>query len=173
MEEIFLDEIRLVAEEIYPRTFVRKKVEKILEKVDFLLDYYPEADENCVKAAAWLQFIVHPRFGYKGDRYHVACARKASSILKDMGVKSKDITKIADAIRAHRAKGVPYPERIEAKILFSANYMAGTEIKTLFGKVVEDMEEGWIKKKFILPEAGGRFEDDKIDRLKEKYLSDK
>ncbi len=169
MEEKFLERIIEIAEEKYPRTFVRKKVEKLLEKVDYLIDYYPEADKNCVKAAAWLQFIIHPRFGYKGDRHHVAAARKSSSILREMGVKGKDITKISDAIRAHRAKGVPYPERIEAKILFSANYMAGTEIKTLFGKVVEDMEEGWIKKKFILPEAGGRYERDKIERLKEKY----
>ncbi len=172
MEDRVLEEVKEIARERYPKVFIRKKVKKVVEKVEYLLDYYPEASGNCVKAAAWLQFYIHPRFGYSGDRQNIAAAHKASSILQELGVSSKDINKVSRAIRAHRIKGVPYPEKLESKILFSANYMAGTSVQTLFGRVVDEKEEDKIKKKYILPEAGSRYEMDKIDRLKEKYGSD-
>lgn len=169
MDDDTLEEIMEICENKFSPHFIRNHVKPVLENVDYLLNYHPSADENCLKASVWLQDIIHKETGYKGNKHHVESARKASKILRELDVSSDEINCITDAIRCHRFKGVPYPEKLESKIVFSANYMANSEVKTLFGKPVEQVEEDRIKKRFLLPEAGAKYEDDRIDRLKEKY----
>lgn len=169
MEESKLEETVSYCRERYPKHFVRNKVEKLVEKAEYLLENYEEADKNCVIAAAWLQFLHHPDTGYNGERYHVASARAATNYLRGIGVDNKDANTVGDAVRSHRPMGLPYPESIESRILFSANYLAGTEVKKVFGRVVKDIDEDATKKKFLLPEAATGYEKDKIDRLRQKY----
>lgn len=169
MDDKKVEEVRKIAEEKFSDQFVRNHIRPVMKSAEYLLDYYPDACGNCVIAAVWLQDIVHDETGYDGERHHVMSARKSESILRELNVSSEDINKVTEAVRCHRFKGVPYPEKIEAKILFSANYMANSEEKTLFGKPVREVEEDRIKKRFLLPEAGTRYEDDRIDRLREKY----
>ena len=175
MEDRVVEEAKNMAEDKFSAQFIRNHIRPVLENVEHLLEFYPEACANCVKAAVWLQDIVHRETGYTGERHHVESARKAEGFLRDMRVPSKEINKVTEAIRCHRARGVPYPDRIEAKILFSANYMASSEEETLFGRPVRELEaiegeeEDSIKRRFLLPEAGARYGDSKIDKLRKKY----
>jgi len=175
MEDAVVEDVKSMAEEAFSAQFIRNHLKPVLENVEYLLDFYPEAEENCVRAAVWLQDIVHRETGYNGERHHVESARKAEGILRERGVSSQDINRVTESIRCHRMNRVPYPEKIEAKILFSANYMASSEEKTLFGRPVRELEavEGEekdsIKQKFLLPEAGARYGDSKIEKLRKKY----
>lgn len=138
-------------------SFLEEHVRSVVKCALELCEYYPEADKKVVEIAAWLHDVVHAP-EYTGDQHAVESAKVAKEFLQSMDLGEEKIKKIIHCIEAHRTSTEPWPETIEAKIVFSADNMSHFD---LYQRLVDVKGKEWtleklhrdLKAEHMLPEA--------------------
>ncbi len=168
-EDSDLEEIRgLAKEELSPGLL--EHVEKVVEKAEWLLESYPEADEEVVKSACWLHDIVHQSMGYSGEEHNLESAEKAGKIMKELEMDQDKIDKVIECIESNRTTTPQEPTTIEARIVASADNLSHFDS---YETLVQIKSEEWARNKlerdldsdFMLPEAREHAED-KLEEIK-------
>lgn len=153
-----MEELKKVVEKEYNEGFFGLHVQKVVEKAEWLLDFYPEADRDIVVPACYLHDIVHTTSGYKGDDHNIASARKAREIISEFSISEDKIDRIVSCIESHRSSRPPEPETIEARIVASADNLSHFDN---YESLVRLRNKAWADRKlerdaskgFMLPEA--------------------
>lgn len=151
-------ELKEVVKGYYVEKLFQIHVETVVDKAEWLLEKYPEADREVVIAACYLHDVVHPTSGYEADDHNIASASKAREILSDFDVGEGKMESIVECIKCHRSSRPPAPDSIEAKIVASSDNLAHFDNYEFLANF---KSEEWanrklkrdISKDFMLPEA--------------------
>ena len=152
----------MMEEEIIEK-FVRTKLRKdfvelhvllVVEEAKWLLQFYPEADEEVVIVGAWLHDI--GKSNKHWGNHHISGLKIAEEFLRSVGFKKID--EVLHCIESHCTQKPPEPETIEAKIIGSADNISHfTGFDFVFRKlgVVKAFAklDRNLKVEFMLPEA--------------------
>lgn len=153
-----MDEVEKFVRLKLPAFFVDQHVKLVVKEALWLSNFYPEADKEVIKVAAWLHDVVHPVSGYKKEDHNIASAKVAKPFLNSINFDKTKLDKVIHCIEAHRTTQPPEPETVEAKIVASADKLvhfttfdllqSQLGLEKAIAKIKRDIEA-----KLMLPEA--------------------
>lgn len=168
-----IKEVEKFAKKKLPEYYVKEHILFVVDKVNYLCDFYPEADREVALISGWLHDVVHPVAGYAKDDHNMASAKAAKEFLESANYNKNKLKKVIHCIKAHRTSRPPDPRTIEAKIVFSADNLSHFDNFDFMAKIM-GTDEAYKKiqrdltHKSMLPEAV-EYAKKKMKKIKKKY----